>query len=463
MWVIPSILFKWVIFPIMWVMPVNGFSTFLKFFDKDDDAGGGKAPKDNTDLDIDTKKGKLNDIPEEKLNDISDLLDDDDVDPDKVMDFLSKGKVPGKDDVKTTEKKPAAADDIDNLDPDKKKGDKDDIPPESKTDKDKKPDNTQKTPEDKTDGDKDILVDDKYIESRPENEKEILRGIRNKNVDPQILKNYLAAEIHIADIKTGKVPAKTEPKQPALKSETREKLNTQKYSMIVKGLQEIYHDIPPEAVSDPEVFNEYANHLSQTKALDFADFRDNMKNITKNVEEKIERFVFLEDNWEKEAEKTISTDVDRFRKLLKDKYGIADEKELGIDLNLVDSENGKYNQYLFDNFIYNQDKTINPKVLQMINNDIPFVIPEAVYYKLLEANIEKINNIVVTKARTEGYERRIKNEPPPAQHGSTIPGADNKKVKSPESILDNPNATLEEIEGAEKEIENTILGGKRKK
>jgi len=469
-----------------WIIP-------NKFYQVDDKAGGDpgkiKDPPETEEVELEPK-AKLFEL---ELDYIDQLFDRDDVDAQKLLDWMKTRDeettldailIKEKEDAKAAADGKVAADDTDDdkgkKDPDAEKEITDDesdlTKAEDKKSDDKKVEEPDKSKieddagtEDKTKV-KTIKISEEYINKQVQNFRDqwkdenpdaankkieaitdILNGVKGGEMDPRALKNYVNAQLYIKTIKSP-FDADWKPDQiDVTNPEYIEKATKQKQEMIVNKIKTKYPDFPEDALKDDDSLKEFEDSLSRRQFQEYSSFYDE---VTKSIDSEYDRYVHVTQNWETIAEQTIKTDVSLFQSRLA-KLNLT-LKDIGID-SLDLNEKDLYNEYLWKNVLFVGGETSKPRedVLVFMDNVIPVIKPKSVYNLLMDLNMDSIVKAREHKARQQGFNAGLNNIEDPST--SLLPGKEHRqKVEIDAEDFDDDNLTPQQMQDKLDRLKNTI-------
>lgn len=301
-----------------------------------------------------------------------------------------------------------------------------------------------------------IKINEEYINKQPPEIQKILRPIKGDVLTERALKNYINAQLHIQKLES----KFQQPTQAQPKTEPIQELKTPEFKIediknfddaVYKTLRLKYPDLPENPDNPKEAIKEY---LSETQLIDPIKYYQVIKDYDlaqTKIKEKLEEFEYLAKNWQNISADNIKKDIDKFENTLK-QYGLSIE-DLGLNLEFDDKF---YNEYLFNNIIFDKNKNINEDVVKVIDKDAGvFLIPEgAVYRKLVELNFDKILNL---RSSTPSLKPKI----PPSMSSYTNTPTKQYKVEPPlDNILElNANEIDDEIlEKYKEQLKSNIIG-----
>jgi len=471
------------------------------FFQKDGGEGGDPPDPDPTikedeELELDpTSK-----LAEMELETIDQLFDREDVDGDKLLDWMKTRDeettletvlIKDEKDKKDTDDKTDTDDDdgkveTDLKDEEDKPGEDEEDKPGDQTDKktDDKPDDKkdadddqtgkmadQKPGEDKT-GTKAFKITENYINRQVQNFRDqwkddppdvlnkkinaiqdILDGIKGSEMDQKSLKNYINAQLYIKTIRSP-FDSDWKPDQKVVSDPKYiEEATKQKQKMIINKMKAKFPEFPDEAFDDDDALSEFEEGLSRRQYQEYDAF---YKQTTGEIDNEYDRYVHITQNWESIAESTIRTDVALFKAKLA-RYNLT-PKDIGIES--LDLDDQLYNEYLWKNVIFQEGDTNkpNPDVLTFMDDVIPIVKPKEVYNNLMEINMDAIIAAKEHKARQQGFKTGLNNMEDPST--SNLPGKEHRdKVEIEVEDFDNDDLTPEQIQEKLDRIKNSIASG----
>lgn len=466
------------------------------FFAPDGSDGGSDNSKKKPDEEIEdenlNKENQDDENPETDLTDETDLkslevqslydiVEREDVDQDKILDWLRAGKKETLlfKDVKTKVEQ-------EKLDKDKDKDLDDDNPDadkNNKADDDNSKKAVDKTSADKTKDDKTseklVVVDDKYIlkqleklrdqlkdkdpetiKKQEEQMKLILEGINGDSLSPRALRNYVNGQLYIKEIKS---PFDKDWKLDDDVKKSKEyidKAEKQKNLMIVNAIKAKYPDFPEKALEDREILKEWERDFKDDDRKAFNEYTELFDTVEKNITNDYDQYFYIQENWEMMAKDTISQDVAMFMSRIS-KYNL-ELKDLGIDSLKLDDN--LHNKYLWENVLFTQQGVTNPDIVKYLDNEIPIVTPGAVYNALLNLNLDIIIQAKEQRARESAYKSGIDDQPDPSLSDSKHSG-EREEIEFNDDVLNDDEAPIEKIDQFLNKIKSSIAGkgGKQRK
>ncbi len=446
--------------------------------------GNDMPEKEEEELDPDEKVDVETEEEEDNLTDETDLLDfedeskldeildRDDVDITKYLDLVKTvGKLPKEEqkilfkDIKISVKKDEPIQD--------EKAEK--SVPETKLTETKAPPKTEeKSVEKPADKLKPFVISEEFIKTQIDRFKEqnkenpnlgkmtsdyeqILSGVKGDTMSERAFKNYVNSQQYIKSIKTPFDPSwKPDPKVVSEPSYI-EKATKQKNEMILNTIKSKYKDFPDEALTDPEFRKEFERDLARDDPREFRKYETLIDETEKSINDRYDRWFYITQNWETMAKDTVESDVKIFNDWLNSK-GIKPE-EIGMpDLTLDEKY---YNQFLYDNVLYDEKKKPNETVMTFMDGQYPIIKPMAVFNTLKDIFIDQIIQRREEIARIEGFKHGKDNVIEPSL--SVAPGMGNRdSIEIDESILDQDDPEIKQLDSFLDKVKNSIRG-KRKK
>jgi hypothetical protein len=230
----------------------------------------------------------------------------------------------------------------------------------------------------------------------------ILNGVKDEVMSPKVLRNYINSQLYIKNVKPNPLDPKWQPdKKVTTDPDYLAKAVEAKNKLIADNMRSIFKDFPPEAITDPEIEKEYLKELQAEDPRAFFKYEKQLEIIQKNVNESYDRFRNLRDNWEPIAADSIKVEVAKFNSIL---AGLnLTPEEVGIPSLELDD---KYrNDFLYQpgNVLFKKDGSVNENVIGFIDNDIPFIKPNAVFAELVSHFTKAMMAKATEKGRVEGY------------------------------------------------------------
>jgi hypothetical protein len=427
------------------------------------------------------------DLSELDSESIYEIMELDNIQEDKILDWVKTGmkekllykdvKV-AKEETKTDDAADQQVSDQDKdavSDPEDK--DKSDVVDDSKKDGDsttKEPGKTDSKDDvnaDKTAEAKTIKITDEYITKQIANLKEqlkgkdpdaiekqvsnlesILGGVKGDEMTPRVLRNYVNAQNYIKTLKT---PFDKDWKpDPAVVNtpEYIEKATKQKQLMIAEAIKQKYPDYPADA--DLEAIQDFEDGLSNREYDAYKELRDGEG---KRISDNYDRHQHLAENWEDIARDTLQSEIQLFKKSLEDKK--ISLKDLGIQS--LDLDDKLYNEYLYNNLLFDAKGNPNPNVFTFVDNVIPVVKPMSVFNALRDLHFDNIIALREAAARKEAYRKGIDDQPDPSLSDYQQQPGQRDEIEIDDKSFDD-DLSLEENEKLLQRVKNTILKrGKR--
>ena len=372
---------------------------FIKnFYDEEGSAGSGKT--EELDTNIADDQGKT--VESETVTTGTPILNYDDIDLDKIDDIIdAQAKSVISPEEKPVETKP------DELVKDEKIEEQ-----PGKTDKEE--DNTES-------GSNSIHIDDKYISGQPEEIQAILRPLLNKVVKDSkgkensfeapnyLLQNYIHAEKHIQDRKSGQIESK-EPVQD--KQEIKPDLNsyntfTDEETNTIDGLvqQELEYAFPDIRGENAEGVKQYLTDLNQSDPEAAHKFVQMKNSISARYANTMAYYKYVVSEHDTVVKNQLTKANDLVKERISKMYGIKD----------VDSllQNDRYN------FVKTDEKKSNP-LLDNLTRDgksksylgkgkgaYVMYSPEAIADNFINTFASELNRIARAEAKRDGYQEAL--------------------------------------------------------
>lgn len=306
---------------------------------------------------------------------------------------------------------------------------------ESTDEKSEKPENTEQS-DAKESGNteakqesSDVIINADYINTRPENEQQILKDLLGKRTeitsDPQMLKNYVNAQVLIAGQKKQVTDYQENINDHTFQQNdnrasksgqkiTSDRVNKEVLKATTDYLTTKYSDFPEDALTNEESLSEYSEMLSPAKS--YALMRD-IEHAKDHYQKEVTNYAQKYNNWEAEAVRVIDNALGAYDNVIKEAYG---KSASDYEPNLKDYD------WLIQNVIIPNSKTVVSYLDS--GNNIPVLNENALIAALSQNTslLKHISNKSIAEARAEGYQKRTDAEPPPSLAGSNIPAKQNK-------------------------------------
>lgn len=293
-------------------------------------------------------------------------------------------------------------------------------------------------------------IDDKFIESSTTSElftglekedvSKILVKLKGSQVDAQILKNYVHAQVKLEELQKQLPDKKIEPDQEEnfdnfqvssadenfsqLDEAEKQKLNQAKVYALYNKLKGKYKDLTLDDLKDEDSINEYLSTLQVNKPLMADDFKSDWRKsntlIDKETNDYVDRAVNFGDYMRKDAKEI----VDKFTASLKAK-GI-DVKDLEVTID---------EKWIVQNIIKTGDK-LNTDMIGYYRNDrnIPILNKDKFHQALIEKFDGRITELTKKAGINEYITGKRKKEANPSISNSDAAGTREVELPIPEVI-----------------------------
>jgi len=299
--------------------------------------------------------------------------------------------------------------------------------------------------------------DDKDVDAKAIEYQKALETVKGDPFNQHNLNIHVNAQKYIKQINSPFNPEFKLSQDTKSSKEYIEKATTKKNEMLLNAIRGAgYVDFPEDGLTNPEAKREFEKELYAEDPRGFRKYENLIDSREAAINKQFDQWYYITENWESMARDVVQTDVALFNAYLKEKK--IDPIKIGVpDLTLDDKNN---NPFLYENILMPNGK-VNPDVITMMDGNIPIVKPMSVFNQLKEIFEDDIIAYHAEIARAEGYQAGRKAIIEPSMSNS--PGSGKIDITDDANVLENDDATLEQLDKLLNKTKASIIGGGKKR
>ena len=293
--------------------------------------------------------------------------------------------------------------------------------------------------------------------------KEALSSIKGKNVDTDVLKNYVHTQVTLQELKAGnqkkeldegdfltekperEIPAKVELDTTGLSEEEIENVNMARAQALYARLKPKYKDLSIEDLENKDAVNEYISSMNINNPLDADEFKQDYRKENSEIVKAVNDYKKYSTEWPNIMRNDATEQIKKFE-------GYLAKKELTVaDLGKTLDE-----AYIINNILQDENGKLKPDLISYYknNNQIPILNKDKFYQALLDHFDDEITSTVEKRGVNSFIDNKERKKPNPSISESTIPGTEKEPVKT---VIPDDSIDFEEMDRILEENRKKIL------